>query len=183
MEDLPYFLNRIAYLRDEKAYKAIYLYFHPKLFRFCLGIVKDVEAAEEIVSDILLKIWTMENRLNLVEDIDLYLFKAVKNASLTWLSKQKIQSLPFESIDANTNFNNSVESAYINTETGREIEKAVRSLPEQCQLVFRLVKQEGFSYKEVHNILDISQNTIESHMRTALRRIKMQLEQYLAGKK
>lgn len=184
-DNIQFLLKRIAYLRDEQAYKTVFIHFHPGLFRFCMGIVKHAEVAEEILSDTLLKIWTMESRLNYVENIELYLFKTVKNASLTWLSRQKNEylSLGEEHNYINEPVHNSVEYLYINTETGREIEKAISILPQQCQLVFRLAKQEGFSYKQISAILEISQNTIESHMRTALKRIKTQLEAYLEEKK
>jgi RNA polymerase sigma-70 factor (ECF subfamily) len=49
----------------------------------------------------------------------------------------------------------------------------------KCQLVFRLIKEEGLSYKEVSKVLEISQNTIETHMRIALRKIRMDLQQFL----
>jgi RNA polymerase sigma-70 factor (ECF subfamily) len=180
-ENIPYLLSRIAYARDEQAYKNLFLHFHPGLFRFCISITKNFEAAEEIVSDTLLKIWMMESKLGYVNDIQAYLFTSVKNASLTWLSQQKMRLLDIESIEQNTEI--TAETLYVNAETGWEIEKAIADLPHQCQLVFRLVKQEGLSYKQITTILEISQNTIEAHMRTALKRIRQQLQEYLMGKK
>ncbi|MFT3902411.1 MAG: sigma-70 family RNA polymerase sigma factor [Niabella sp.] len=180
--NLPYLLNRIAYARDEQAYKTVFLHFHPGLFRFCISMVKDVESAEEIVSDTLLKIWIMESRLSYVNDIKAYLFKAAKNASLTWLSRQKVKLLNINEVEPKGS-ETTAETMYVNTETGWEIEKAISGLPQQCQLVFRLAKQEELSYKQITSIMEISQNTIESHMRTALRRIKQQLQEYLADKK
>jgi RNA polymerase sigma-70 factor (ECF subfamily) len=49
-------------------------------------------------------------------------------------------------------------------------------------MVFKLIKEEGFSYKKVSGILEISQNTIETHMRIALKRIKVSLNNYLSEK-
>ncbi|NIG57235.1 RNA polymerase sigma factor [Chitinophaga sp. Cy-1792] len=178
-----YLLNRIAYLRDEKAYQSIFLQFHPRLFRFCYSLVKNTEASEEIVSDILLKVWTMGHRLNYIEDLELYLFKAVKNACLTWITQEKRKATSALEEFGATDNSSSAESIYIKNETKQEIEKAVSTLPQQCQLVFRLAKEEGFSYKRIGAVLDISQNTIESHMRTALKRIRLHLQQYLAGEK
>ncbi|MGN7783630.1 sigma-70 family RNA polymerase sigma factor [Niabella sp. 22666] len=180
-ENIPYLLSRVAYARDEQAYKSLFLHFHPGLFRFCISIVKSFEAAEEIVSDSLLKLWLMESKLTYVNDVHAYLFKSVKNASLTWLSRQKMTLLEIGTAELNTDV--TAETLYVNTETGWEIEKAIANLPHQCQLVFRLVKQEGFSHKQITAILEISQNTIEAHMRTALKRIRLQLQEYLTGKK
>ena len=48
-------------------------------------------------------------------------------------------------------------------------------LPTKCQMVFRLIKEERMTYKEVSNIMNISQNTIETHMRIALKKIRSEL--------
>ncbi|HRN49624.1 MAG TPA: sigma factor-like helix-turn-helix DNA-binding protein [Niabella sp.] len=45
-----------------------------------------------------------------------------------------------------------------------------------------MVREEGMTYKQVGAILEISQNTIETHMRLALKDIKQLLDKYLTDK-
>ena len=71
------------------------------------------------------------------------------------------------------------EKLYIYSEVTQRVNKVVSSLPTKCQMVFRLIKEEGLSYKEVSKVLEISQNTIETHMRIALRKIRMDLQHFL----
>ena len=182
LQSIHFLQNRVAYLRDEGAYQKLFYHFHPVLFRFCNGIIKNEQVADELVSDVMLKVWQMESRLAYVEDLDLYLFKAIKNASLTHLSRQK-NRLENETA-GDENFEDSNENPLqqiVTAETERVIEAAVASLPAQCQMVFRLIREEGFSHKKVSAILDVSQNTIETHMRIGLKRVKKSLEHYLSG--
>lgn len=175
----------MAYTRDEHAYKQLFYYFHPSLYRFAFHILKDRDAAEDVVSDVMVNIWSMENRLAYIENLKLYLFKAVKNKSFTHLSQLKHVTVNIEQIQNNNLLiTGDTADQKINTsETSQKIEKAIQALPAQCQMVFRLVREEGLSYKQVGEILEISQNTIETHMRIALQRIRLALNEYLLRKK
>lgn len=178
-----YLQNKVAYLRDEDAYKEIFIHFHPRLFKIGQNIIRNTDDCEDIVSDVLLKIWTMENKLAYINDLDIYLFKALKNTALNYLSKNNktVRLDEHQEVFSNITTNNTESSTY-NKETTRLLENAVSALPPQRQMVFRLVREEGMTYKQVGAILEISQNTIETHMRLALKDIKQLLDKYLTDK-
>jgi RNA polymerase sigma factor (sigma-70 family) len=57
------------------------------------------------------------------------------------------------------------------------IERLIKILPSRCQLALGLVKGEGYSYKEAAVVMNITENTIQTHLRDALlliRRAKLQ---------
>lgn len=180
-QDILFLQNRVAYTRDEEAYKKVFFHFHSSLHRFAHHILKDADTTEEIVSDVMMRIWDMGSKLAQVENLNLYLFTATKNACLTQLAKNKLAKVQWdegiENALADTGDNPEQQLLYSEIET--KVERAVAGLPPQCQLVFRLIKEEGFSYREVAVIAEISQNTIETHMRIALRKIKLALDSYL----
>lgn len=151
--------------------------------RFSFAIVKDYEVAEEIVSDTMMKIWDMGNKLASIEKLDAYLFTSLKNACLTFLSKNKLSVDDIEKSEV-LNFSDyeNPENKMQLSEIEKKINSCVSELPPQCIMVFKLIKEEGFSYKKVSGILQISQNTIETHMRIALKKIRLALSQYLAEK-
>ena len=182
-KDILFLQNRVAYIRDEIAYKKLFFHFYTPLHRFSISIVKDFEVAEEIVSDTMMKIWDMGNKLATIEKLDSYLFTSIKNACFTFLSKKKQETSDIDTISANdiSNYENP-ETQMLVSEIEKQISSCVNNLPPQCVMVFKLIKEEGFSYKKVSGILEISQNTIETHMRIALKRIKASLNNYLSEK-
>ncbi len=183
VKDILFLQNRVAYLRDELSYKKLFFHYYTALHRFSLSIVKDYEAAEEIVSDTLMKIWDMRIKLASIEKLDAYLFTSVKNACLSFLSKNKIVIADIDSIDvSNISDNENPENKMQLFEIEKRINNCVNELPPKCVMVFKLIKEEGFSYKKVSDILEISQNTIETHMRIALKKIRLELSQYLSEK-
>lgn len=181
-QELLYYQSKVAYYRDEQSYKRLFLFFHPTLYRFAYNIVHDKSISEEIVSDIMLKVWQMGNKLSQIQNLKLYLITSVKNACFTHLSSKKFNSTLSEDIDYednNLSSSENPEQIYILSEVTKRVNTVVSSLPLKCQLVFRLIKEEGLSYKEVSTVLEITQNTIETHMRIALRKIRMDLQNFL----
>ena len=181
-QELLYHQSKVAYYRNEQSYKHLFLYFHPILFRFSFNILHNKSVSEEIVSDMMLKVWEMGNKLSQIQHLKIFLITSVKNACFTYLSSKKhLQSLN-ESIDnediISSNGDNP-EQLFIYSEVTQRVNLVIASLPMKCQLVFRLIKEEGLSYKEVSKVLEISQNTIETHMRIALRKIRMDLQHFL----
>jgi RNA polymerase sigma-70 factor (family 1) len=159
---------------DPRAISLLYKHYYQRLITFAGSIVKTREAAEEVVEDVLIKLWASKTGLSQVRNLKLYLFSAVRNQSLNYLEKE----LRFETSDLSPLEGSIIESSgesplehLILSEMSRAFQIAVESLPERCQLIFRLVREEGFKYKEVAEILNISVNTIDNQMAIAVRRI------------
>lgn len=174
----------MAYASDEQAYKKLFYQFYKPLCRFAYSLVKNTEDVEEIVSDVFLKIWLMKEKLGVVEELPTYLFKATRNSCLNFLQSathkkelvtdclsDNIPELFFENPDREP------------SEVQLLLEKTVNNLPPKCQMIFRLIKENGMSHKQVMEVLEISQNTIETQMRIALKKVREQLNSYMYEQK
>jgi RNA polymerase sigma-70 factor (ECF subfamily) len=169
----------VAYKRDERAYKQLFIFFYPQLFRFASQIINNVEASEEIVLDVMMRIWEMESRLGEVSNLKVYLFKAIKNSSLTYLSSKKVSLIELDEINSKETSSYNPDQNLLDLELKEYINNAVQSLPHKCKWVYRLIKEEGFTYKEASAVLNVSINTIENHMAIAFKRISQHLHRYL----
>jgi RNA polymerase sigma-70 factor (ECF subfamily) len=180
---LLYLQNRVAYARDQAAYKQLYLYFHPSVYKLAAIIIPQPSLVEEVVSDVMIRIWTMENRLAYVEHLKSYLLVAARNTALTYLKKyNENKHLNIEASGEEPAISDTPDQHVMATELSQVIESAVTALPPKSQAVFRLIKEEGLSYKEACNILDISQKTLEAHMCSALKKLRRVLDGYLLKK-
>ncbi|NJK86947.1 MAG: sigma-70 family RNA polymerase sigma factor [Bacteroidales bacterium] len=59
------------------------------------------------------------------------------------------------------------------------IEETISKMPPKRQEIYRLCRVEGKSHKEIALLLDISEKTIEAHMRLAIKDLKNSLSPYL----
>ena len=74
--------QHIADYEDQVSYQKIFFHFFLPLKSFSYSIIKSKELAEEIVSDALIEIWAKRKQLAEIEDLKMYLYVSVRNASL-----------------------------------------------------------------------------------------------------
>jgi RNA polymerase sigma-70 factor (family 1) len=171
----------VAHNRDERSYKQLFLLFYNPLYRFAFSICKANEAAEEIVSDVMVKVWTMQHSLADIQNLKVYLFKAIRNTAFNYLSReQKHTSCELGDfyIELDSNLYQPEETA-LKKELIENVSAAIKQLPPKCQMVYKLVREDGFTYKEVAAILDISEKTVDRHLNIALHKLTSSLMQYL----
>ncbi|MDP4129677.1 MAG: RNA polymerase sigma-70 factor [Bacteroidota bacterium] len=158
---------------NETAFKQLYGYFYKRLFHFALSMVKIKEAAEEIIEDVYIRIWQQRENITAIQNLKVYLYTAVKNTSLNYLSKKAKENItePFDHIHIEFSEPVNPEQLMITAEMFNKIQHAVEALPPRCKMIFKLIREDGLKYKEVSQILNISVNTIDAQMAIAVSRI------------
>jgi RNA polymerase sigma-70 factor (ECF subfamily) len=149
--------------------------------RFAFSFLKVQESAEEVAADVLLKLWTMKEALLEVHSIKTYLYTATKNAAINYLEKnKKYTTWDLENIDVElTPGTGNPEAVLLNDELRTVICDAIMTLPPKCRLVYKLIREDGLTYKEVADILDISVHTVDSHLTKALHKLIAVLKLYI----
>ena len=172
-ENIVELQRRIALYDDEPAYKEIFFTYYTPLLRFAQTFVVDRQCAEEIVSDVMMKIWEKRKGLPSISNLRVYLYISTKNTALNYLAKQKkveIVSIEYLNLDFPSNALNP-EQLMITAEMYKHIRHAIEALPPKCQLIFKLVREDGLKYREVAELLNLSLKTVENQMSIALRKI------------
>ena len=180
--NLPDLQLRVAKQRDESSYKKLYLAFYKPLFEFSNYLIKDPEVAEEIVSEVMMRIWEMGEDLATIRNLKVYLYKSTKNRCLNYLSRNNkyrtvgLDTEDFE-IDINSGFPDP-ENILIMKELRVGVDSAIRSLSPKCQLVYKLIRVDGLCYKEVAEIMNISVKTVDRHLNNALHKLVYSMKIY-----
>jgi RNA polymerase sigma-70 factor (family 1) len=173
-------LKRISRQDDEKAFKELFDAFYGKLIETAKFYVDDSSAAQEVVSDVFIKLWNGRANIENIENIKSYLFVATKRQSLNYVrdnKKRDHQSLDEKSISTYIE-SRSPEKIVLSIEFAELLNQAIRDLPSKCRLVYALVKDDGMSYQDVAELLNISIKTVEMHVGKALKRIKIVFDNY-----
>ena len=170
---IKYLQEQIARNDDTAAYKELFVSFYNPLLRFAVTLVKSREQAEEVVSDVFINIWEKRKRINSISHLKVYLFIAVKNTSLNYLSRQN-KNLTDSVDEAGMDFKSiyfDPEQLMVTAEMVARIKAAIEELPPKCKLIFKLIKEEELKYRDVADILNISTKTVESQIAIALKKI------------
>lgn len=155
-----------------------------KLFRVAYGIVKDQAEAEDILQDVLLKLWSRREEWDGIGNLEAYCFRAIKNMSLDRLASLAIRKTDLveqqQEQQEQRYFvdNHSPYQELIRKEQRSMIEHCLGELPENQQLVFRLREVEEMSYKQISETLGISEELVKVSLFRARKKMKQLLSGY-----
>ncbi|WP_294082046.1 RNA polymerase sigma-70 factor [Proteiniphilum sp. UBA5384] len=169
------------------SFAELYATYHQKCFLFTQSYVHDKFVAEDIASDVLIKLYEMI-RTEQIHNVSAYLLTLLKNKSLDYLkalstrkkaydhlSELGIEELHFrisslEECDPNIIFSKEIEQI---------IEHTLLELSSQTREIFVLSRYENLSNKEIALTLDMSVKNVEYHMSKALKLLRLNLKDYL----
>jgi RNA polymerase sigma-70 factor (family 1) len=166
---------------DSDAFAKFYDLFYIKVYRFSSYFLKSDVMCQEVVSDIFLSIWQSRVKLPGIDNVEAYLYTSTRHRALYYLNQsiQKYQvamgDLPIGIVSHGEN----PEEIVLTDELRQTIEKSISELPERCRLIFMMAREEGLKYKEIAEILSISEKTVNAQMVTAIKRVGDALKKYL----
>ena len=157
-------------------FKKLYHFYYQELYHFTFKYGINKESAEEIVSDVFIKVWEKKATLNFNFSLRSYLYTSVRNQCIDHLRKNKKQF-------SNSNllllhqaaYYTNPEEEYLYMELSHQVNLAIDSLPTECKKIFKLSRHHGLKYKEISNKLNISIKTVEAQISKALRKLRVQL--------
>jgi len=165
---------------DKTAFAEIYNRYWDKLFSIAGHKLDQLEDAEEVVQNIFISLWNRRATLNITSTLNSYLAVSVKYRVIKVLEKQYHQRKYADSLGKQQGLDDSTQEWLEFTELKAQLERLVRELPDKCQLVYRMSREDGFSQKEIAGKLDISEKTVEAHLGKALKTIRSGLNIFIS---
>lgn len=175
-------IQRIATYDDKLAFESLLKLYSERLFTYAMVLLKKEELAEEVVSDVWLKLWNNRKRLTEIKHFESYLYTAIKNQALSYSVKENslngslhrirdYHHLPIEPASLEPDPFKQLEAK----ELKEVIKEVTNLLPPLGQKAFRMVREEGRSYQESADALGISVNTLKTHLRRATKKLRKQI--------
>ncbi len=178
---LNHILQRIAIHDDQKAFSEFFDCYHSKLIKFAHLYVPNYNQAEDIVSEVLIKLLKNRKTLHKIEKFEGYLFTMIKNQSLNFI-KQNKKNFNHLSVDNMEDFLSTDRidpyEKYLESELRNLLNKTIELLPPKRQMVFKFIKDEGMSQKEVAELMNISVRTVEVHLKLAVMEVRKVIKEY-----
>jgi RNA polymerase sigma-70 factor (ECF subfamily) len=151
--------------------------YYDRLRRFAEMLTHSRELSEEIVSDVFIALWRRRKDAPSIRSLRLYLYTSVKNTALNYVrNMQRSATVPLGRVDPGSRqpYVNP-EQAYVSKEMQQRILRAIESLPPRAKMVFKLVKEDGLSYKEAASLLNLSVSTVDNQLVLAIRKISQSI--------
>jgi len=155
---------------QEWAFGLLYKRYVIKLISIAIQKTNDRAIAEEMVQDAFLAYYKLGMQKKEIISVYAFLYVILKNKIMDHyrhdVVRKKYETHLEQTFDES---DHSTQSLIETRELERLIDHEISQLPPQCQTVFTLSRKSMLSNKEIAHTLQISENTVEQHMRKALR--------------
>jgi len=154
--------------------------YRPALLRYASGLYGGETDADEVVQEAFIRLWEKRDRWRADGSLKVLLFTLTRNASVdayrrrkreARLSDLQMKTLPSPSFGP--------DDQLLEAELASMAEAAIAELSPRRQEIFRLVRESGFSYRQVSEILGISPQTVANLMSLALAELRSSLRPIL----
>jgi RNA polymerase sigma-70 factor (ECF subfamily) len=164
---------------DEAAFNIIFSQYRERLFAYLFTITKSKETTEEIVLDVFMKLWLGREIVTEIQNLQSFLYRVAHNKAIDFLrSAQRSpvqQNDIWEAIQSTAGEASSDHLLHRhNTETA--LNEAIEQLSPMRQKVFQLSREEGMSYDQIADHLNLSRNTVRNHVAASLEFIRKYLQ-------
>jgi len=150
---------------DPKAQELLYKHFAPKMFGICLRYAKCQAEAEDILQEGFIKIFTRLKDYRNEGSFEGWVRRTFINTAINFYRKNLKSKNEIDITDIEI-VNDSHVSAIDKLST-QELLEVIRELPDGYRIVFNLNVMEGYTHKEIGEMLKISENTSKSQLSRA----------------
>ncbi|MCE1165991.1 MAG: RNA polymerase sigma factor [Bacteroidetes bacterium] len=171
---------------DGESFRVFFSEFKDRVYNTSLGILQNSNDAEDTVQEVFLEIFRAIENFRGESSLSTWVYRVTVNKSLEHLRKSK-RKKRFAFVE--TIFGEKSESENLpdfnhpgvlleNSERSAVLFKAIDKLKESQKSAFVLSKVEGLSNKEIGNIMNITESSVESLIHRAKENLRKMLENY-----
>jgi RNA polymerase sigma-70 factor (ECF subfamily) len=149
-----------------------------QLYRLALRITLNSAEAEDIVQETLIKVWNNRETWEEIESIEAFCYTICRNLSLDSLKKHDNQNSQLDDTggDAPDSAYNPYEDI-IHKDKMNVVKRIVDELPEKQRSCMQLRDFEGKAYKDIANVLDITEEQVKVNIYRARQAVKQKFQE------
>lgn len=172
--------QQLDFNAGEQVFDDIYIAHYTALFRYAFTMLNNDALAEEMVHQVFLKLLERNQPLVLRSSLKSYLYRAVHNECLNFIKHEKVKQVHIEKTEQSISYHTETPAGSLQyKELTAQLHRAVNELPEQCRTIFQMSRFEELKYAEIALELGISVKTVENQIGKALKKLRLQLAEYL----
>ncbi|RYD96457.1 MAG: RNA polymerase sigma-70 factor [Sphingobacteriales bacterium] len=165
---------------DEYAYTEIFERYKVLLYKHAYRFLQDEDEANDILSDLFLALWQKKESLNPQVSLSAYLYGSIRNRVFDLMTHQKVVTRYLDSIREYIEQGHYQTDDHIRAkELAAIIEREITSLPPKMRKVFELSRSGEFSYKEIGEMLNITEGTVKQQVHNAMKTLRLKIHSFL----
>jgi RNA polymerase sigma-70 factor, ECF subfamily len=164
-------LERIA-KRDRVAFETFFRAHGSSVHRFVRDLVRDDGLAEELTSDVMVEVWRSAGKYGGRSRARTWVFGIAHHKAIDALRKRRATLVPLDELLGAASDAETPEAAVLRADERRRLEDALTSLSPEHRAVLELTYVEGFSQKEIADVVDCPVATVKTRAFYAKQRLR-----------
>jgi RNA polymerase sigma-70 factor (ECF subfamily) len=159
------------------------------LYNTAYRMTRNAQDAEDLVQETYLKAYKYYDKFEEGTNLKAWLFKILKNTFINSYRKAQLQPPQSDFADIEESFESQIsedttrqirnpEEELLENVLDEDVQRAVDQLPQDYRMVVLLADLEGFSYKEIGDILEIPVGTVMSRLYRGRRLLEAEMLRY-----
>jgi RNA polymerase sigma-70 factor (ECF subfamily) len=142
-----------------------------KLYRFACRLLNNNMDSEDIVQEVMLKLWARREKLGEYKSIEAFAMVILKNMCLDRL---KAKGYRTDDLDDRKNESGgfSPHTSLELSDTTEKVKTIINTLPEHQRMIIHLRDIEGYEFEEIAEIMQMSLNTIRVNLSRARKKVR-----------
>ncbi|MGJ1422310.1 RNA polymerase sigma factor [Sphingobacterium spiritivorum] len=159
---------------DVNSFDIIYHRYRSVLYMHAYRKLQNSEEVCDILQDVFSNLWENRNRLNITENLGGYLIRSVRNRVINVITKGQRAEAYINSFEHFLSYYHCDTDLKVREKMITDlVEREIASLPDRMRQVFELSRKEGLSHKEISDLLGITEQSVRSHIKGALRILRL----------
>ena len=159
---------------NKLAFDQIYTKYWRELFGYAFNILNEKQLAEDVIHEIYTYLWLNRNSIE-IKFLKSYLFKAVRNKSLSFMNKVNFTDLDV-AIIGSLSVMPEIDDLLEEQDLKLAIEEAVDELPQKSRVIFYMSRYQEYSNQEIAQHLNISKRTVENQLSMVVKHVKSSIK-------
>ncbi|WP_316817125.1 RNA polymerase sigma-70 factor [Pedobacter nyackensis] len=165
---------------NSRAFDLLFDRYFNKLNHFALKYIRQQSVTEELIMDLMLKVWEKKDSFREEGSLGPYLFKSLKNAMIDYFRKKELSTTPICKLVEDSFTQDTTNEAVSYNELQKIYLDSLNQLSPQRKLVFEMSRHENLSYRQIADTLNLSVKTVESHVSTSLLFLRKKMKNHVS---
>jgi RNA polymerase sigma-70 factor (ECF subfamily) len=158
---------------DKLAFDDLYKRHWEKVYAQAFKKLKDSTIAKDITQDVFIHIWANKDT-NHIENLEAYLFSAVRNNVFRLLKKQS-RFIPISDLFLEATLFPAADAEILKKELLKSYEALIQSMPPAQQIIYKMRFEKDLSTQEIAGQLNISRKTVQNQLTRAVSLLRASL--------
>lgn len=150
-----------------------------KLYRLALRITLDSAEAEDIVQETFIRVWHrgQDNEAEDLKSVEAFAHTVCRNLSLDKAAKKEAANLSLDETPIDAPMTDASPAEHLEREERwRMVQQMLNALPERLRTAVHLRDVEDKTYKEIADIMGLTEDIVKVSLHRARKQLKKQLE-------